>query len=527
MWRQGASALFRRVTDASPWVLGAFGATALATLAVQESNSLSEPVFTASEVAEHSDLEKGVWVTYDGNVFDVTPFVLRHPGGPSKLMMAAGGSLEPFWQLYQQHTTQDVQELLKSYRIGKLDEKDAAEAARIMAHSDDPYAHEPRRHPALKVLKEKPFNAEAPLSILSSYITPESLWYVRHHHPVPTIDPEEFRLDLCVNRSEDDEDLSGPSQDDERTIKLSLDDLKTKYKRVSVTATMQCGGNRRSELNDVGKTQGLKWQFGAISTATWTGVPLRDLLKTQLNIHDAAQAEAMGIFHVQFAAADDPFDSSIPISKAMDPRGDVLLAYEVNGHPIGREHGGPLRAIVPGYIGTRNVKWLSKVVCAKEEAYSTWQRGVPYKMYNSSIKSFDVPEADPTKAASVMEMPVTSAIVEPEDHTRISPKDGKVTVKGYAYSGGGRNITRVDVSADGGKSWTMAKLLEGKDQPLGRAWAWTQYEADVAVPKQGAVELLCRAVDSSANQQPESRETVWNLRGILNNSWHRITVNID
>lgn len=132
---------------------------------------------------------------------------------------------------------------------------------------------------------------------------------------------------------------------------------------------------------------------------------------------------------------------------------------------------------------------------------------------------------DVEKIPSMHELPVQSAIV--------SPKPGSVTelddleVKGFAWSGGGRGIVRVDVSIDEGKTWITAELSDGKDQCYNRAWAWTFWEASVPVPAelQGKeFTVLCRAVDSAYSTQPERPEPLWNLRGLNCNCWHRVPI---
>ena len=121
-----------------------------------------------------------------------------------------------------------------------------------------------------------------------------------------------------------------------------------------------------------------------------------------------------------------------------------------------------------------------------------------------------------------------SCITHPQSSSALEA--GSVeTIKGYAYSGGGRGIVRVDVSADGGKTWTTAALGRGSEQPLDRAWAWTFWEADIEVPAaavSGGIEIVCKAVDASYNVQPDSVEGIWNLRGINNNAWHRVKVDV-
>jgi len=299
--------------------------------------------------------------------------------------------------------------------------------------------------------------------------------------------------------------------------------------------TLQCAGNRRSEyLAATGaKTQGLQWSHGVISTGVFEGVRLRDLvaacLPRQGGVDSPAALKAAGVRHCHFIGTDAPYDASIPIKKAMDDAGDVIIAYRMNGKDLPREHGYPLRAMVPGTLGARNVKWVEKVVLSAEESESNWQRGVAYKGMPPSITNFD--GIDPSKYASVQELPVQSAICEPSASMALEPDDESVTLRGYAWSGGGRGIVRVDVSADGGNTWHQAELGQGQEQPLDQAWAWTLWEAEVPLAadnlEAGAkVELVCKATDAAYNAQPQHVAGIWNLRGILNNAWHRVHLDV-
>jgi len=130
------------------------------------------------------------------------------------------------------------------------------------------------------------------------------------------------------------------------------------------------------------------------------------------------------------------------------------------------------------------------------------------------------------KIQSVQEQPVTSMILEPKDGATSELDD--ITVRGFAWSGGGRGIVRVDVSADGGKTWHTAELKDGSDQHPTKAWAWTFWECEVPKPEgleSGAmVEICAKAIDVAYNTQPESIEHIWNLRGINNNAWPRVSV---
>jgi sulfite oxidase len=139
---------------------------------------------------------------------------------------------------------------------------------------------------------------------------------------------------------------------------------------MQVAATLQCGGNRRGGMNSVAKTSGTAWGCGAISTAQWTGVSVRDVL-TAAGLKDP---DAAGVAHVSFHAADD-MCASVPVEKVFNPYGDVLLAWDMNGAPIPADHGAPLRAVVPGHVGVRNVKWVTRLEAGAQEAEGMWQRG--------------------------------------------------------------------------------------------------------------------------------------------------------
>lgn len=478
-------------------------------MAASKSKSGTLPTFTAAEVAKHRTKETGIWVTFKGAVYDVTEFVEQHPGGASKLLLAAGSALEPFWSMYQQHGQANVQAILAQYKIGVLEGGSQV----VMT---DPYVDEPQRHPALHISSQKPFNAEPPIELLNSYVTPNDLFFIRNHLPVPNIDGKSYRLEI--------------TGEGVRTLSLSLDDLKQRFRRHEITSTIQCAGNRRDELNATEEVKGLKWGAGAISNAKWAGVLLSDVLR-EVGL-DPANAN---VRHVQFEGADQDkmtgirYGASIPVHLAVDSQRDVLLAYEMNGQPLPRDHGYPVRVIAPGIVGARQVKWLQRVVTSPQESASHWQQ-FDYKGFSPSVNWDTV---DFSTAPAIQELPVQSAICEPTPGSSVSGKS--VDVKGYAWSGGGRSVVRVDVSADQGRTWYTAKLNKPEQQPAHQSWAWTPWTAEVQLPdsvlsdKSGKaqVELLCRAVDNSYNTQPDTTAPLWNLRGVLNNAWHRVRVNVE
>ncbi|EFJ47861.1 hypothetical protein VOLCADRAFT_81306 [Volvox carteri f. nagariensis] len=477
------------------------------------------PIYTREEVAKHKTPRDRIWVTYKEGVYDITEFVEMHPGGLSKIMLAAGGSVEPFWALYQQHRKPEVLGILEPYRIGTLEGGAAAAASAAAAAAVDPYASDPARHPSFIPRSERPYNGETPGTLLAaSPITPNEIFFVRNHLPVPHVDAASYKLKV------EGEGI--------RSLELSLEELKSRFRKHTVTATIQCSGNRRNEMSLVRHVKGLSWDQGAIGTAVWGGVRLRDVLKV-----GRLSEDDMHVRHIQFEGYDkDPaseeiYGASIPLHKALSLYDDVLLAYEMNGQPLSADHGAPLRVVVPGVTGARSVKWLRRIVPSSSESPSHWQQR-DYKAFNPSV---DWDSVEWGSAPALQEPPVTSAICEPAPGTSVSLADGEITLRGYAWSGGGRGIIRVDVSADGGKSWTAAKLLPPAPgaPPHGSysgAWAWTLWEVSSAAAEgtsSPTLELVCKAVDSSYNNQPDSIGPIWNLRGIVNNAWHRVNVKLE
>jgi sulfite oxidase len=240
----------------------------------------------------------------------------------------------------------------------------------------------------------------------------------------------------------------------------------------------------------------------------------------------AADGDSAGQ-HVVFEGLDG-YGASVPLETALSEKSQVLLATRMNDEPLLPDHGFPVRVIIPGTAGARSVKWLHRIYLSPEESRSHWQRQ-DYKGFNPST---DWERADYSQSESIQEMPVQSAILSPLNGQTVnlqSNGDGNaeiVEMSGYAWSGGGRRIIRVDVSADGGQSWQVAELGEGAQQPAGQAWAWTQWTAAVKWPAQAgqSTQLICKAIDCSYNVQPDTFSGIYNRRGVLSNAWHRITI---
>jgi len=509
----------------------------------EEKTNDNLPIYTMKEVSEHISKDKGIWVTYKGNIYDITKFVANHPGGKDKILMAAGKDIEPFWNLYRQHYNSKLpMELLSAMIVGRLHPDDILEQQQKAAQNDNkqagnPYKDDPVLPAVMKVYNQTPINAEAPRVLeTDNWITPTELWFVRNHHPVPIIENIDnyklaFRLEKPAHHNSNSTPPNTPPDRSKKTHltlqEFTLPQLQGKFTEHSVVSSVQCGGNRRSEMNSVAFTNGIAWEISAISTAKWTGVKLRDVLHSIGVTNDKVEPGHAydWVKHVHFVAMDG-MEASVPIRKALDRYGDVLLAYGMNDEILAQKHGFPLRVIIPGHAGVRNVKWIKEIRLSDEEAYGPWQRGMAYKGFGPSLKSLE--DVDVEKIPSLQEQPVQSAICYPLPNELI-PANDILTVKGYAYSGGGRGIVRVDVSIDEGKTWHTANLLEGKEQPLDHAWAWTFWDCDFPITSDlvgNKLEVICKATDASYNVQPDSIKGIWNLRGINNNAWHRINVTV-
>ena len=350
----------------------------------------------------------------------------------------------------------------------------------------------PGKRDDLVVHQEEPLNAETALQSLIDPVTDTASFYVRNHGRVPAVDPQAWRLRVTGMVA--------------RELSLSLTSLQETFRPRTVTATLQCAGNRRVGLIAVRSIPGeAPWGPGATGTATWTGVALANVLALAEPLSGATDVGFEGADVCPEAEPAQRFGGSIPLDKAA--RSEVLLAWAMNGEPLAPVHGAPLRVVVPGYIGARSVKWLERIEL----------RPGPWPGYFQHVVYRLVPE-DETPGPGVG-MPLglvalNSDVLSPRDLDTVTA--GPVEVRGYAFAGGDRYVARVDVSIDDGASWTQADLLED----LGR-WAWRQWRVTLNLAP-GEHEVLVRAWDSSAATQPENEASLWNPKGYVNNARPRI-----
>ncbi len=276
---------------------------------------------------------------------------------------------------------------------------------------------------------------------------------------------------------------------------------------------MQCAGNRRVDMVEVKYVSGDAWQPGAISNAMWTGVSLREVL------HAAGIAPANGL-HVAFTGHDViheegetfNFGVSIPIAKAMQD--DTILAFEMNGEPLTPEHGFPLRLVTPGFAGVRSPKWLATIVVQNHPSNNHIQQK-EYKLYPPEVtKATAVPSA----GMVINDMPLNSAICDPSEGATL--QSGSNRLRGYAISTKSP-VTRVEVSPDGGNTWTHARL----EPQQNAAWSWVFWSAQIDLTP-GPSQLVVRAFDRSGATQPPHTADIWNYAGYLSRAWHRVNVGV-
>jgi sulfite oxidase len=353
------------------------------------------------------------------------------------------------------------------------------------------------KRPDMVVHEEEPFNAETGAAALAEGpVTATEAFYVRGHGAVPEIVPEAWRLHVHGLV--------------ERELDLSLVTLREAFQEREETATLQCAGNRRADLMAIRELPGEEpWGPGATGTATWSGVALAEVLALAGPLREAAHVGFEGADLCPEAKPAQRFGGSIPLDKACRP--EVLLAWAMNGEPLPLVHGAPLRVVVPGYIGARSIKWLERIE-VRSRPWEGYFQHVAYRLLP--------PDGKPGPGAG---MPLglvalNSDVLSPANGETVVA--GPVEVRGYAFAGGERHVTRVDVSVDGGASWSQAELL----QDLG-PWAWRQWRMTVDLAP-GEHEILVRAWDSSAATQPEEHATLWNPKGYVNNARPRVRVRV-
>jgi sulfite oxidase len=333
--------------------------------------------------------------------------------------------------------------------------------------------------PELIVRGDAPLNAETPVGLLDSWLTPPDRFFVRSHFGPPALSTFELAIGGLVKT---------PLRF-RQMIELQRMDP------VVIPAVLQCSGNGRGLFQPT--VPGVGWERGAVGNAEWTGVRLKDLLEKA-----GIDAKAK---HVHFLGGDPPpnpktpvFHRSLPIERAMDP--STLLAFGMNSGSLPRLHGGPIRLVVPGWAGNHWIKWLREITVSEEEAPGFYQR-TGYKM--PKIPAPAGATVKPEDMVPVTALNVKSLIVSPTTGSTINA--GRINISGVAWTGIGR-VTKLEVSIDDG-TWQTAELY-GPDH-IG-AWRQWRFDWNASI---GSHSVRARATDSEGSVQPE--KTPWNKSGYL------------
>ena len=316
-------------------------------------------------------------------------------------------------------------------------------------------------------------NQETRLETLRGYLTPASHFFIRSHAGTPALDTRTWRLRVEGNGIE-------------RPLELAFDELLQLPSR-SVIAFVECAGNGRGFFKEVmGKVaSGTQWHLGGIGVAEWTGVPLGAVLELARVKRDLPR----DILNVLIEGLDSvKVNRPISLDKAFED--DTLLAYAFNGEPVPPDHGFPVRAIVPGWVGISNVKWVGRIE-VRDSAIEVPTTTKTYVLDGPDYPSKPVLRLQTMKSAVALPWPA------------VLPA-GRHLVRGFAWSPVGR-IARVDYSVDGGARWQPAALREPS---IARAWTRWDFVWDA---RPGDHVILTRATDDRGNTQPD--RIPWNAQG--------------
>ena len=343
----------------------------------------------------------------------------------------------------------------------------------------------------LNVLSEDPLCAGLFLPNLDVPISSNEGHFIRSHFAAPQIKPSDWSLAVTgdVNNSLD----------------LSYDDF-LKMPSHEIVSLMECAGNSRSTMQP--PAEGVQWDNGAVSVSRWKGVSVKAILE-QAGLKASAT-------DVLFEGTDSGKDAhsgnqltyamSVPLEKLLNE--DTLLAYEMNGETLPKDHGFPIRLLVPGWYGMASVKWLDKITVMDHPNGGFHE--MDYRIYPATDGKSDA------QVERVTTLKVKSLISTPAKGSVLAP--GSYTIKGVAWSGDG-TITKVEVSTDDDRSWREAKL----EEPNGN-YSWQHFEIDWEAKNLGHSLIRCRATDSAGNVQPMLAN--WNFRGYRCNSIHSVPITV-
>jgi sulfite oxidase len=357
----------------------------------------------------------------------------------------------------------------------------------------------------LIVHSQRPVELETPIELLRQHdITPARLIFVRNNQALDkslSTDP--------VNDPQWSVELDGLIEFPRSITVAELSEMD----QVEQTLVLQCSGNGRAYFSESAAASGSQWLNGAMANVKFKGVPLKAVIeRLKANVSSVAK-------YVTGEGKDSPikadaadFEHSIPLDDALDRS---LLALQLNGEPIPAVHGGPVRLVTPGYYGTMNVKWLSRLRFESQETANHHQ----VKRYRTPLTpiapgakfEYSLDNSEPN-----WEMRIKSVIFVPLDK-QVVPA-GKVKVEGVAWNDGAARIATVEVSSDSGATWKKT-TLQAPDSPF----AWHHWSTEIDLPR-GKHQICCRAIDALGRTQPKDGSIHWNPAGYAWNGIQSVRV---
>jgi DMSO/TMAO reductase YedYZ molybdopterin-dependent catalytic subunit len=374
-----------------------------------------------------------------------------------------------------------------SYADEEKHKKDSIENQMVVAPGKKP----------MRLLAERPYNIETPLMYFLQDLTPNDVFFVRWHLPIPPdpISEDTFRLRISGNTG--------------RTLALSMNDLRTKFTPYKIIAVCQCAGNSRSHFNP--RVPGAQWVNGSMGNAEWTGVKLKDVLAMAGAKTNSKFVAFNGLDHPVFPATPD-FVKALEYAHAAD--GEVMIAYEMNGKPLPLLNGYPLKLVVPGWYATYWVGMLSDITVFSDSFKGFWMNKaylIPKGVNNGDEK----PDALAKEMQPINKMDVRSIFVSPEPGTIIQ-KSKTCELQGLAMDDG-TGIVKVEISTDMGKSWKETKL----DASLGK-YSWRRWRYSYIPADEDSVVFMVKATNAAGATQPAHQ---WNRSGYMKNEIESLTLN--
>ena len=353
--------------------------------------------------------------------------------------------------------------------------------------------------PGLRLLNDRPLNAETPAHLLDDDVTPAARLFVRNNG----IPPENTSADGWTIR------VHGESCRQPKTFKL--EELVASFDHHTYRLQLECGGNGRAEFRP--RTAGNQWTTGAVGCPEWTGVRLADVLEA-CGVRGDAEYVAFRArdTHLSGDPGKDPISRGVPLGKAMEK--ESLLAFRMNGAPIPAAHGAPLRLVCGGWPGSVSGKWVSEILVRDRVHDGAKMNGTSYRVPCAPVAPGS--EVDEENLCIINSMPVKSLITSPESGIR---SGRRLALRGHAWAGD-LAVAAMHVSIDFGTTWQPARL----SAPANRL-AWQRWHADVSFPQPGYYEVWARATDTLGRAQPMLLPG-WNPKGYLNNAAHRIAVQV-